>query len=158
MSQIITIKRTNDLNYFSLCALNVFNTRVSKFKLNYTRIISVHHASMFIPIANMFLCQKDCTFVLFFYVVILYWSICLRCASKRSIALCVTIRSVCFCIWLLQHFIGGFDFHMWIKLEQMICRVPSWFSVYFCLQSLWTYWYIHCWSPLGLDIEHLSSH
>ncbi len=32
---IITIKRTKDLNYFSLCALNVFNTRVSQFELNY---------------------------------------------------------------------------------------------------------------------------
>ncbi len=32
---IITIKRTKDLNYFSLCALNLFNTRVSQFELNY---------------------------------------------------------------------------------------------------------------------------
>ncbi len=32
---IITIKRTKDLNYFSLCALKLFNTRVSKFELNY---------------------------------------------------------------------------------------------------------------------------
>ncbi len=35
VSQIITIKRTKDLNYFSLCALNLFNTRVSQFELNY---------------------------------------------------------------------------------------------------------------------------
>ncbi len=33
--EIITIKRTKDLNYFSLCALNLFNTRVSQFKLIY---------------------------------------------------------------------------------------------------------------------------
>ncbi len=32
---IITIKRTKDLNYFSLCALHLFNTRVSQFELNY---------------------------------------------------------------------------------------------------------------------------
>ncbi len=32
---IITIKRTKDLNYFSLCALDLFNTRVSQFELNY---------------------------------------------------------------------------------------------------------------------------
>ncbi len=32
---IITIKRTKDLNYFSLCALNLFNTQVSQFELNY---------------------------------------------------------------------------------------------------------------------------
>ncbi len=32
---IITIKRTKDLNYFSLCGLNLFNTRVSQFELNY---------------------------------------------------------------------------------------------------------------------------
>ncbi len=29
--KIITIKRTKDLNYFSLCAVNLFNTRVSRF-------------------------------------------------------------------------------------------------------------------------------
>ncbi len=34
-AKIITIKRTKDLNYFSLCALNLFNTRVSQFQLNY---------------------------------------------------------------------------------------------------------------------------
>ncbi len=34
-AKIITIKRTNDFNYFSLCAFNLFNTRVSQFELNY---------------------------------------------------------------------------------------------------------------------------
>ncbi len=34
-TKIITIKRTKDLNYFSLCAFNLFNTRVSQFELNY---------------------------------------------------------------------------------------------------------------------------
>ncbi len=34
-AKIITIKRTKELNYFSLCALNWFNTRVSQFELNY---------------------------------------------------------------------------------------------------------------------------
>ncbi len=29
------LKRTKDLIYFSLCALNLFNTRVSQFELNY---------------------------------------------------------------------------------------------------------------------------
>ncbi len=29
------LKKNKDLNYFSLCALNLFNTRVSQFKLNY---------------------------------------------------------------------------------------------------------------------------
>ncbi len=33
--KIITINRTKDLNYFSLCALNLFNTQVSQFELNY---------------------------------------------------------------------------------------------------------------------------
>ncbi len=31
----ITTKRTKDLNYFSLCALNSCNTQVSQFELNY---------------------------------------------------------------------------------------------------------------------------
>ncbi len=34
-AKIITIKRTKDLNYFSLCALNLFNTRDLQFELNY---------------------------------------------------------------------------------------------------------------------------
>ncbi len=34
-AKIITIKRTKDLNYFSLCALHLFNTQVSQFELNY---------------------------------------------------------------------------------------------------------------------------
>ncbi len=34
-AKIITIKRTKDLNYFSLCAFNLFSTRVSQFELNY---------------------------------------------------------------------------------------------------------------------------
>ncbi len=39
-AKIITIKRTKDLNYFSLCALNLFNTRVSQFELNYWNKLS----------------------------------------------------------------------------------------------------------------------
>ncbi len=34
-AKIITFKRTKDLNYFSLCAFNLCNTRVSQFELNY---------------------------------------------------------------------------------------------------------------------------
>ncbi len=34
-AKIITIKRTKDLNYFCLCALDLFNTQVSQFELNY---------------------------------------------------------------------------------------------------------------------------
>ncbi len=34
-AKIITIKRTKDLKYFSLFALNLFNTQVSQFELNY---------------------------------------------------------------------------------------------------------------------------
>ncbi len=34
-AKIITIKRTKDLNYFRLCALNLFNTQVSQFEFNY---------------------------------------------------------------------------------------------------------------------------
>jgi len=34
-AKIITIKITKDLNYFSLCAFNLFNIRVSQFELNY---------------------------------------------------------------------------------------------------------------------------
>ncbi len=35
MSQNLTIKRTKDLNYFSLCAFNLFYTRASQLQLNY---------------------------------------------------------------------------------------------------------------------------
>ncbi len=40
LTKIITIKRTEDLNYFSLFALNLFNTRVSQFELNYWNTFS----------------------------------------------------------------------------------------------------------------------
>ncbi len=36
--KIITIKITKDLNYFYLCALNLFNTQVSQFRINKSRI------------------------------------------------------------------------------------------------------------------------
>ncbi len=34
--------RTKDLNYFSLCAFNLFNTRVSQFELNYWNKLIFH--------------------------------------------------------------------------------------------------------------------
>ncbi len=44
---ILTIKRTKDLNYFSLCALNWFNTRVSQFELNYwNKFIFPRHSNL----------------------------------------------------------------------------------------------------------------
>ncbi len=45
--KIITIKRTTDLNYFSLCALNLFNTRVSQFELKYwNRVTFPRHSNL----------------------------------------------------------------------------------------------------------------
>ncbi len=51
-AKIITIKRTKDLNYISLCALNLFNTQVSQFELNYWNkfksnnfLLSHHHST-----------------------------------------------------------------------------------------------------------------
>ncbi len=34
-AKILTIKKNKDLNYSSMCALNLFNTQVSQFELNY---------------------------------------------------------------------------------------------------------------------------
>ncbi len=34
-AKIITIKRTKDLNYFNMCAFNLFNTQVSQFEFHY---------------------------------------------------------------------------------------------------------------------------
>ncbi len=42
-AKIITIKRTKDLKYFSLYALNLFNTRVSQFELNYWNKWTFHN-------------------------------------------------------------------------------------------------------------------
>ncbi len=47
-AKIITIKRTKDLNYFSLCALNLFNTRDSQFELNYWNKITFPQHSNFL--------------------------------------------------------------------------------------------------------------
>ncbi len=41
-AKIITIKRTKDLNYFNMCALNLFNTQVSQFELNYWKKLLFH--------------------------------------------------------------------------------------------------------------------
>lgn len=84
--------------------------------------------------------------------VVLYGNICLRWASNRSTALCVTIRSVCFCIsYTALIFTWGLNWNKWsVKSPVILCVL--------FLQSLWTYWYIHYWTPLGLDIVHLSSH
>ncbi len=41
-AKITTIKWTKDLNYFNLCALNLFNTQVSQFELNYWNKLTFH--------------------------------------------------------------------------------------------------------------------
>ncbi len=53
-AKIITIKITKDLNYFSLCALNLFNTRVSQFELNYWKKWTFPQHS------NLFRCTCNC--------------------------------------------------------------------------------------------------
>ncbi len=46
-AKIITIKRTKDLNYFSLYALHLFNTWVSQFELNYwNKITFPRHSNL----------------------------------------------------------------------------------------------------------------
>ncbi len=50
----ITIKRTKDLNYFSLCALNLFNTRVSQFELNYWNKFIEMHLYVFAYLSDLF--------------------------------------------------------------------------------------------------------
>ncbi len=53
-AKIITIKRTKDLNYFSLCALNLFNTRVSQFELNYWNKFIEMHLYVFAYLSDVF--------------------------------------------------------------------------------------------------------
>ncbi len=53
-AKIITIKRTKDLNYFSLCAFNLFNTRVSQFELNYWNKFIEMHLYVFAYLSDLF--------------------------------------------------------------------------------------------------------
>ncbi len=52
-AKIITIKRAKDLNYFSLCALNLFNTQVSQFELNYHDILIYWDALVYFGFPQM---------------------------------------------------------------------------------------------------------
>ncbi len=71
-AKIITIKRTKDLNYFSLCALNLFNTWVSQLLSWITEINELFHdiliywdapvdvmrSSSYIEASDFFKCHK----------------------------------------------------------------------------------------------------
>ncbi len=57
-AKIITIKRTKDLNYFSLCALNLFNTQVSQFELNYWNKWTFPRYSNLLRCTCKFRCSK----------------------------------------------------------------------------------------------------
>ncbi len=57
--KIITIKRTKDLNYFDLCAFNLFNTWVSQFELNYWNKWTFPRHS------NLLRCTCTCFFLLY---------------------------------------------------------------------------------------------
>ncbi len=101
-AKIITIKRTKYLNYFSLCALNLFNTRVSQFELNYwnKRTFPQH--------SNLLRCTCVCINIIIYYYIIyiillLWWLsfflfvICLNKIvynSKSSHLLCVSHQIV----------------------------------------------------------------
>ncbi len=63
-AKIITSKRTKDLNYFSLCALHLFNTRVSQFELNYWNKWTFPRHS------NLLRCTCVCIYI---YIYIYIW-------------------------------------------------------------------------------------
>ncbi len=54
-AKIITIKRTKGLNYFSLCALNLFNKQFSQFELNYwNKLPFPWHSNLLICTCNQY--------------------------------------------------------------------------------------------------------
>jgi len=61
-AKIITIKRTKDLNYFSLCAFNLFNTRVSQLEFNYWNKKLFHDIHIFLD-APVYVCVWVCVCV-----------------------------------------------------------------------------------------------
>ncbi len=63
-AKIITIKRTKDLNYSSLCALNLFNTQVSQFELKYWNKLTFPRHS------NLLRCTWKCNNNIFFTVAV----------------------------------------------------------------------------------------
>ncbi len=64
-AKIIKIKRTKDLNYFSLCALSLFNTRVSQFELNFwNKWTFSHHSNWLRCTCTYFLKYRKCVLLI----------------------------------------------------------------------------------------------
>ncbi len=77
-AKIITIKRTKYLNYFSLCSLNVFNTRVSQFELNYwNKWTFPRHSNLL-----------RCTFTLLVKLLVSFLNIHDYCSKKFGVSKC----------------------------------------------------------------------
>ncbi len=68
-AKIITIKITKDLNYFSLCALHLFNTRVSQFEFNYwNKLTFPRHFNLLRSTCKSvtFICKQVLIYIYFF--------------------------------------------------------------------------------------------
>ncbi len=121
-AKVITIKWTKDLNYFSLCALNVFNTRVSQFELNYwnkltfsrhSNLLTCTCVSQSLPTVLLhtqkgllFLNQKSTYFKGVVYVGALGRSICLPVSDTLISGLAVStneLMSWIRCNWWRRH-------------------------------------------------------
>ncbi len=72
-AKIITIKRTKDFNYFSLCALNLFNTQVSQFELNYwNKWTFPRHSNLLRSTYNIY--TYVCVYIYLLIDFILWWT------------------------------------------------------------------------------------
>ncbi len=67
-AKIITIKITKDLNYFSLCAFNLLNTRISQFELNYWNKYTFPQHSNLLKCSCTSLCLNSCINLFILYL------------------------------------------------------------------------------------------
>ncbi len=118
--KIITIKKTKDLNYFSLCSVNLFNTQVSQFELNsWNKWTFPRHS-------NLLRCTCMCQQWHFIMVPLLCW-------SKKITTLHQNIKKVVknlsrYIIYFqLNHYILT---HLWIGisyLKVLVLLLSQWF-------------------------------
>ncbi len=101
-AKIITIKRTKDLNYLSLCAFNLFKTRVSQFELNYWNKWTFPQHS------NLLKCT--CIYTMWPLTIPLY------------IYIYIYIYTYTYTLWVL---IWGYSHHNWMKGYSSYMYLPE---------------------------------
>ncbi len=125
-AKIITIKRTKKTNYFSLCALNLCNTRVSQFDLNYwNKWTFPQHSNLL-----------RCTSVYIYIYIHIHTYLHTHTYIYIYVYVCVYIHHLCIICFLMALFI-----YIYIYISNLVLGpLQFFFIVTFLLQSHFTSW------------------